>query len=69
VLKRVTDPFFTTRRERGGTGLGLAVSDRIVNDHGGSMHFESMPGKGTTVRVTFPLVRSPLPTENTENRS
>jgi signal transduction histidine kinase len=69
VLKRITDPFFTTRRERGGTGLGLAVSDRIVSDHGGSLHFESTPGKGTTVRVTFPLVRSPLSTENTDIRS
>lgn len=54
VLKRITDPFFTTRRERGGTGLGLAISDRIVRDHGGSLDFESLPGKGTTVRVTFP---------------
>jgi signal transduction histidine kinase len=55
ALKRLTDPFFTTRREQGGTGLGLAISDRIVKDHGGTMVFESAPGKGTTVRVTFPL--------------
>ena len=55
ALKRLTDPFFTTRREQGGTGLGLAISDRIVKDHAGSMVFESTPGKGTTVRVTFPL--------------
>jgi signal transduction histidine kinase len=57
-LKRITDPFFTTRRERGGTGLGLAISDRIVKDHGGGMHFESSPGNGTTVRVTFPLAQN-----------
>jgi signal transduction histidine kinase len=56
ALKRLTDPFFTMRREDGGTGLGLAISDRIVKDHGGTMTFESAPGKGTTVRVTFPLV-------------
>ena len=55
TLTRLTDPFFTTRREKGGTGLGLAISDRIVKDHGGSMTFHSAPGKGTTVRVTFPL--------------
>ena len=55
ALKRLTDPFFTTRREQGGTGLGLAISDRIVKDHGGTMVFESALGKGTTVRVTFPL--------------
>jgi signal transduction histidine kinase len=54
-LKRITDPFFTTRREQGGTGLGLAITDRIVRDHGGMLRFESTPGKGTTVRVVFPL--------------
>jgi signal transduction histidine kinase len=53
-LQRVTDPFFTTRREQGGTGLGLAICDRIVRDHGGSMHFFSKAGHGTTVRLTFP---------------
>ncbi|MBR9986670.1 MAG: HAMP domain-containing histidine kinase, partial [Desulfosarcina sp.] len=57
--KRITDPFFTTKREQGGTGLGLAISDRIVKDHGGSMYFESAPGKGTTVNVTFPLSHNP----------
>jgi signal transduction histidine kinase len=58
ALQRITDPFFTTRRARGGTGLGLAISERIVKDHGGHMHFESTPGQGTTVRVTFPLIRN-----------
>jgi signal transduction histidine kinase len=59
ALKRITDPFFTTRREHGGTGLGLAISDRIVKNHGGSMNFESTPGKGTTVQVAFPLSHAP----------
>ncbi|WP_419659888.1 two component system sensor histidine kinase [Desulfosarcina variabilis str. Montpellier] len=54
ALKQIMDPFFTTRRESGGTGLGLSISDRIVRDHGGQMRFESQPGEGTTVRVTFP---------------
>ena len=58
VLKRITDPFFTTRREKGGTGLGLAISERIVLDHGGRMTFESTPGQGTIVRLTFPLTVS-----------
>ena len=53
TLKQIIDPFFTTRRESGGTGLGLAISDLIVRDHGGQMHFESSPGKGTTVRIIF----------------
>jgi PAS domain S-box-containing protein len=54
VLERIGDPFFTTKRDMGGTGLGLAISTKIIKDHGGSVKFESAPGKGTTVTVTFP---------------
>ncbi len=54
-LKRVTDPFFTTRRKEGGTGLGLSVSKRIVSEHGGSMNISSTQDKGTTVTVSFPV--------------
>jgi len=64
VLKRITDPFFTTRREKGGTGLGLAISDRIVRDHDGRMTFESVPGKGTRVRVAFPIAAKPQIDQN-----
>lgn len=54
-LPHVTDPFFTTRRERGGTGLGLSVSARIVKEHNGHLGITSTPGRGTTVRVVIPL--------------
>ena len=54
-LSHITDPFFTTRREVGGTGLGLSVSARIVKEHGGNLDFASIPGEGTTVTLTLPL--------------
>jgi len=61
-LPQIFDPFFTTKRDAGGTGLGLSVSDRIVREHGGKLHFDSVPGKGTTVTLTLPAV--PRPKEN-----
>jgi polar amino acid transport system substrate-binding protein len=53
-LERIMDPFYTTKRESGGTGLGLSLSATIVKEHGGGIEFASEPGKGTTARVWFP---------------
>jgi polar amino acid transport system substrate-binding protein len=53
-LPHLTDPFFTTRREQGGTGLGLSVSARIVREHGGHLEFNSTPGRGTSVTLRLP---------------
>jgi polar amino acid transport system substrate-binding protein len=54
MIERLTDPFFTTRQEAGGIGLGLAISERIVADHGGTISFASEAGAGTTVTVLIP---------------
>ncbi len=50
-MKHLMDPFFTTKRDSGGTGLGLAVSYSIIKNHGGTISFESEPNKGTKVFV------------------
>ena len=54
VLERIRDPFFTTKHDTGGTGLGLSVSDKIVTSYGGELRFESEPGKGTVATVDLP---------------
>jgi PAS domain S-box-containing protein len=56
-LKRVTDPFFTTKRETGGIGLGLAISSKLIMEHNGSLQFTSDLGKGAIVTVSLPISR------------
>lgn len=51
---RIFLPFFTTKPAGRGTGLGLAVTQRLVTELGGDISFTSEPGVGTTFRVTFP---------------
>ena len=53
-LARIREPFFTTKQESGGLGLGLSISARIVEEHGGTMHFTSRPAAGTTVEISLP---------------
>ncbi|HET6488058.1 MAG TPA: 7TM diverse intracellular signaling domain-containing protein [Spirochaetia bacterium] len=57
-VARIRDPFFTTRRSSGGTGLGLSVSASIVEQHGGSLEFHSVLGQGTEAIVRLPSAPS-----------
>jgi len=52
---RVMEPFFTTKLDSGGTGLGLFITESITREHNGSMTFTSEPGRGTTFVVKIPV--------------
>lgn len=82
-LHRIYDPFFTTKTkpqegEHKGTGLGLAVSYGIIQEHAGKIHVESEPGVGTAFQLEFPASGSrstapvatrPTETEGTERKT
>jgi signal transduction histidine kinase len=65
VRRRLFQPFATTGGASGGTGLGLYVTRRIVEDHGGTVDVESEPGRGARFRIALPAPvlpeRTPLP--------
>jgi two-component system NtrC family sensor kinase len=54
-LKRIFNPFFTTKGKSGGTGLGLSVSRNIITMHRGLMKIKSQEGKGTNVIITLKI--------------
>lgn len=54
TMYQIFDPYYTTRKDNGGTGLGLAVSQNIIQSHGGCIKVESTPNVGTTFRVFLP---------------
>jgi len=60
VRSRIFEPFFSTKRAGGGSGLGLAVAHGIVTGHGGRIDVTSAVGNGSTFRVTLPLAEAQL---------
>jgi PAS domain S-box-containing protein len=56
-VAKIYDPFYTTKGVGQGTGLGLAVSYGIVQEHAGRISVDSTPGHGTTFRITLPTAR------------
>ena len=55
VLQRVSEPFFTTKPTGKGMGLGVFLAKNVIQRLGGSIAFESQPGKGTEVTIVLPL--------------
>ncbi|HYL81393.1 MAG TPA: ATP-binding protein, partial [Candidatus Acidoferrum sp.] len=55
-VDRVFDPYFTTKE--GGTGLGLALAHKVIQDHHGSIRAENAPGAGAIFVITLPTVRT-----------
>lgn len=54
TLERIFEPYFTTKEQGAGTGLGLAVTHGIIKNHRGAITVESEPGKGATFEVLLP---------------
>ena len=54
-LRRIFDPYFTTKQGKSGTGLGLFITKKVVEDHNGSIKVDSTPGVGTTITIRLPL--------------
>ncbi len=58
VIRRAVEPFFTTKARGHGAGLGLSMVQGFATQSGGELAIESEVGKGTTVRLRFPLRRN-----------
>ena len=54
-IEKIFNPFFTTKKEGEGTGLGLSESYKIVENHGGKLHVQSRKGKGSTFTIDLPV--------------
>lgn len=57
-IGKIFDPYFTTKQGKSGTGLGLYITKKVVEDHNGSIKVDSEPGAGTTFTIRLPLASS-----------
>ncbi|MCK4856822.1 MAG: PAS domain S-box protein [candidate division Zixibacteria bacterium] len=68
VLPKIFDPFFTTKKtdKKKGSGLGLSVVHAVLEDHSGHIDCDSVPGRGTSFYLYFPITRENLATPTTD---
>jgi signal transduction histidine kinase len=64
AVRTAFEPYFSTKDT--GVGLGLSLTRKIVEDHGGAITLDSQPGRGTTVRIALPLSAQPAANEAAE---
>ena len=57
-MAKIFDPYFTTKQGKSGTGLGLYITKKVVEDHNGSIKVDSTPESGTTFTVRLPLLNN-----------
>jgi len=62
IRQRCLEPFFSTKAQRGGSGLGLSMVYGMMQRHKGNIEIESAPGRGTCVRLAFPIGKKDLQT-------
>jgi PAS domain S-box-containing protein len=66
TMDRIFDPYFTTKAQDKGTGMGLAVVHGIIKGHGGSIYVESTPAKGSRFDILFPIMERQSVSETEE---
>ncbi|MEP6686401.1 MAG: HAMP domain-containing sensor histidine kinase, partial [Verrucomicrobiota bacterium] len=57
-MEKIFDPYFTTKQGKSGTGLGLYITKKVVEDHNGSIKVDSTPAAGTIFTIRLPLLNN-----------